>query len=101
MSDISLQIGGRTFRMACGPGEEAHLLKLGRIIDSKLSEMPAMAGQSEPRMLLYAALMLADEVHELRGSAPSHPALSPDALELLANKLEALALQLEEPLATS
>ena len=97
MSDITLNVGGRAYRVACGPGEDAHLLKLGATIDRKLADMPALAGQSETRMLLYAALLLADEVHELRGARPMHPALSAEALELLADRLEGVALQLEEP----
>lgn len=96
MSNVNLSIGGRHYAVACGPGEEAHIERLGRTIDGKLSALPGAAGQSEARTLLFAALLLADEVHELRSGAPA-PADNgaADALETLAERLEALAARLE------
>ena len=100
MSNVTLSIGGRNFTVACGPGEEAHIEGLGRTIDAKLSSLPTLAGQSEARTLLFAALLLADEVHELRsgsGATPaeSNSAAAAEALESLAGKLESLAERLE------
>lgn len=98
MSNITLDIAGRKFTVACGPGEEPHIEMLGRIIDSKIEGMPGLATQSEARALLYAALLLADEVHELRrGSAPA-PAddgRAAETLERLAETLEGVAERLE------
>lgn len=99
MSDVTLTIGGRNYAVACAPGEEGHIRALGQSIDSKLAGMPAIGGQSEARTLLFAALLLADELHELRGGAA--PAAAPDdgataqKLESLADRLEQLASQLE------
>ena len=96
MSNITLDIAGRKFTVACGPGEEPHIEMLGRIIDSKIEGMPGLASQSEARCLLYAALLLADEVHELRsGTAPSEDGRAAEALERAAQTLENLAAQLE------
>ena len=100
MSNITLDIAGRKFTVACGPGEEPHIEKLGRIIDSKIEGMPGLATQSEARCLLYAALLLADEVHELRsGTAPSEDGPervgAAEALERAAETLEGLAARLE------
>jgi len=96
MSNITLHIAGRKFTVACGPGEEPHIEKLGRIIDSKIEGMPGLATQSEARCLLYAALLLADEVHELRsGTAPSVDGRAAEALERAAETLEGLAARLE------
>ena len=66
MSNVKLDIGGREFSVACAAGEEAHVTMLGQLIDDKLRDMGGAAGQGESRMLLFAALMLADENHELR-----------------------------------
>ena len=66
MSNVTLTIGGRHYTVACAAGEEAHIEMLGRTIDGKLHGMPNLAGQSEARTLLFAALLLADELHELR-----------------------------------
>ena len=96
MSNVTLSIGGRFYSVACGPGEEAHIEALGRTIDGKLTGMPNLSGQSEARTLLFAALLLADELHELRsGNAPAEDAQSAEALERLAETLEGLAERLE------
>jgi cell division protein ZapA len=96
MSNVTLTIGGRFYTVACAEGEEAHIEALGRTIDGKLASLPNMSGQSEPRTLLFAALLLADEVHELRsGTAPAADDRAADALEVLAGRLEALAAELE------
>ena len=99
MSNVTLTIGGREHIVACGAGEEAHIEELGRTIDAKLSALPNMAGQSEARSLLFAALLLADEVHELRSGAPAvsqgDGVQAAEALEMLAGRLESLAKRLE------
>ena len=102
MSNVTLSIGGRNYTVACGPGEEAHIEGLGRTIDAQLSSLPSLAGQSAARTLLFAALLLADEVHELRsgasgrtGAADEGSATAAEALETLAGRLESLAEQLE------
>ena len=103
MSNVVLHIGGREYKVACADGEEAHIADLGRLIDRKLSEMSGSGTMSEPRLLLFAALLLADEVHELRqnaGSTPA-PAASPaPALASIAERLEKLADALESSAAT-
>ena len=101
MSNVTLQIGGRTYTVACAPGEEAHVTGLGKMIDDKLHSMGNMAAQSETRQLLFAALLLADEVHEARHRAPgapsaaTGPAFDPARLEALADRLESCASALE------
>jgi cell division protein ZapA len=96
MSNVTLSIGGRFYSVACGQGEEAHIEGLGRTIDGKLTGMPNLSGQSEARTLLFAALLLADELHELRsGNAPTEDAKSADALERFAETLEGIAERLE------
>ena len=103
MSNVTLEIAGRKFTVACAEGEEEHIAMLGRVIDSKLAEMPNVASQSEGRALLFAALLLADENYELRQGAPAQNR-SPDIaepLEALAEKLESLAIHLENRPAAS
>jgi cell division protein ZapA len=96
MSNVTLTIGGRFYSVACGEGEEAHIEALGRTIDGKLHGMPNLSGQSEARTLLFAALLLADELHELRGGkAPTADGHAAETLERLAETLESLAERLE------
>ena len=104
MSNVSLEIGGRQFSVASADGEEEHVALLGRRIDEKLRAMGGAAGQSESRMLLFAALLLADEIHEMtvRSGAPAPaddgPAVAKVAgsIEAAARRIENLALSLEQ-----
>ena len=113
MSNVTLDIGGRSFAVACAPGEEEHVADLGRMIGAKLAEMEGIASQGESRMLLFAALLLADELYEARANpaaAPAAPPPSPppapkqppigapdqaEILEIIAVQLENLATRLE------
>jgi cell division protein ZapA len=95
MSNVSLAIGGRSYTVNCDPGEEDHVAELGAMIDAKLSGL-GQTGQNETRNLLFAALLLADEIYELRaGNLPSAPTVSPERLEAIAGRLENLAQHLE------
>ena len=95
MSNVTLEIAGRKFTVACAAGEEAHIEDLGRIIDGKIKDIPGLASQSEARCLLYAALLLADENHELTGGSAPQPDIA-TPLERMAERLEQLAAKLEE-----
>ena len=110
MSDVTIRIGGRNYTVACGPGEEARIAALGDMVDGKLTQIPNLSSQSETRMLLYATLLLADELQEAGNAAASDQAAlaqgpaqnaAPDpviaeTLENLAEKLESLASRLED-----
>ena len=103
MSNVNLNIGGRTYTVACAEGEEAHVAGLGQLIDEKLHSMGNISAQSETRQLLFAALLLADEVHESRHRSPAGgvaaasagPSLDPARIEALAERLEKCASALE------
>ncbi len=101
MSNVTLKIGGRSYRIGCAEGEEQHIAKLGATIDAKLEATPGMASQSELHTLLYAALLMADELDEARKGTQAAPSASKGAanvaepLEMMANRLESLASRLE------
>ena len=99
MSNLTIRIGGRDFTVACAPGEEAHIDTLGRMIDGRLSELgDEQRGMSETRTLLFAALLLADDLYELRGRTAQDAAPSPavaSRIDTLAQRLENIATQLE------
>ncbi|MBA3053965.1 MAG: cell division protein ZapA [Sphingomonadales bacterium] len=97
MSNVNLHIGGRSFTVACAAGEEAHISGLGRMIDDKLHAMGGAGNQNETRMLLFAALLLADELHETAGGAgaPVAPVPAPAEDPALAERLEEIAAKLE------
>ena len=99
MSNVTLQVGGRGYIVACAAGEEAHVEQLGSLIDGKIRELTT-AGHNEVRLLLFASLLLADELHDLKGRAPGAAKLADDgvqaaALEQIATRLEDCATLLE------
>ena len=102
--NVTLTIAGRSYTIACGPGEEAHIAALGQSIDTKLAALNNLTGQSPERVLLYAALLLADELHEAKSGlsqVDDGADERAEALENLAERMEALASQLETGASTT
>ena len=95
MSNVTLSIGGRSYTVACAEGEENHVLGLGSLIDGKLAAMGEMSGQAETRMLLFASLLLADELHEANGAKAAVAAPPAQIAPAMALRLDELATSLE------
>ncbi|WP_230281350.1 MULTISPECIES: cell division protein ZapA [unclassified Croceicoccus] len=94
-SNLMLEIAGRRFAVSCRKGEEAHITALGRMIDGKARAAGAVE-MSEPRMLLFAALMLADELDALRKSPDlPRPAIDDHLRDTLANRVDSLTQRIE------
>ena len=67
MAEVSLTINGRTFGISCEDGQEQRVLDLGRYVDARLKDIArAGAAASESHLLVLTALMLSDEVFDLR-----------------------------------
>ena len=75
--NVSLSIGGRNHVISVGADEEPHLRMLAGMIDERVSKLGVGQGQTEARMLLVTALMLADELHTLQGKPPVAAAPAP------------------------
>ncbi|HXH00474.1 MAG TPA: cell division protein ZapA [Sphingomicrobium sp.] len=98
MAEVELTIAGRPYRLACRAGEEENLRSAAALVDAKSKEAIAGLGTlSETRQLLFAALLLADQIVDGREvELPSGP--DPELVERsgkLAERLEALADALE------
>lgn len=91
MSEVTLQIGGRAYKVACADGEEAQLARLGGMIEQKLKQMEGNLAPSEAQNLLFAALLLADELHEARAARGGAGSSPDDRLAELQDKAEAAA----------
>lgn len=62
MPDIEVIVGGRSFTVACQPGEEHFLRSAAALLDAEAAPLVAQMGRlPESRMLLMAGLMLADK----------------------------------------
>lgn len=67
MGEVTLNIHGREYGIACDDGQEERVAHLGHFIDSRLREIAAAGGAAnDAHLLVLTALVIADEVHELR-----------------------------------
>ncbi|WP_242151720.1 cell division protein ZapA [Sphingomonas sp. BAUL-RG-20F-R05-02] len=97
MAEVSLSIGGRNHIVACREGEEAHLRKLGALLDSQWPDASrASGGMSNERTMMFVALLLADALDEAERRPPAGFTES-QALTGVAEWLEELADALEKP----
>ncbi|WP_371153725.1 cell division protein ZapA [Jannaschia sp. 2305UL9-9] len=62
MPDITIEIGGRAFTVACQDGEEGYLTAASELLNREAQTLlSAGARLTQERMLLLAGLMLADK----------------------------------------
>lgn len=62
MPEVKIQIGGRSFDVACQDGEEPYLQAAAKMLDDEAQVLIDQVGRMpEARMLLMAGLMLADK----------------------------------------
>ena len=99
VAEVDLTIAGRPYRVACRTGEEDNLRAAAALVDTKSREALAGLGtMSEARQLLFASLLLADQLVDQRPlpaePAPADPLIAESA-KVLAGRLEALADALE------
>jgi cell division protein ZapA len=94
MPEVSVQIANRDYELACGEGEEERVQELAAYVDEKVTELRRqLPGTPEVKLLVFAALILADESREARGiakAAESARASATDSAETLATALEDL-----------
>ncbi|MEL5876749.1 cell division protein ZapA [Cereibacter sphaeroides] len=120
MPELSITIGGKSFEVACQPGEEEFLHSAAAMLDAEAMPVVEQMGRmTDSRMLLMAGLMLADrmagadeELRRLRAQLAeleARPAPEPERIEVpvipagvkealaeLAARAEAMAERVEE-----
>ena len=104
MGRVTLEINGRPYVVGCEDGGEPHARALAARIDQKVREIAPEAGApGEARLILMAALMIADELSEAEAAiraAETRAAEHEASLDRLAAKavaaLEAAADRLED-----
>jgi cell division protein ZapA len=66
MSQVTVIINGREYRMACEDGQETHLMRLAKDIDQRIEQLRGNFGEiGDTRLTVMAALTLADELVEI------------------------------------
>jgi cell division protein ZapA len=67
MAQVTVKINGYGYAVGCEDGQEPHLLAMSEQVDSRVESIKALGGNSgESRLLVLAALLMADELHDLR-----------------------------------
>ena len=65
MSEVTVTINARQYRMACENGQEQHLLKLSEDLDQRIAQLRTSFGEvGDTRLTVMAALTVADELVE-------------------------------------
>ena len=99
MAHVSVTIDNRKYRLACNEGEEARLESLAGMIDSKIGELRASFGEiGDQRLVVMAALTIADNLAEARDAAAEERKRTEAALErasAIAAGLDELGLRVE------
>ena len=67
MPQVAVQINGKTYRMACDEGQEAHLLDLAQRFDKYINQLKGSFGEiGDQRLTVMAGVMVTDELVELQ-----------------------------------
>jgi len=106
MSTVKTTIAGKEYKLACEDGQEQHLELLVKQVDGRAATLMKQVGKLPENMLLiYTALMLADELHdakkEMRKLVGAMDKGADDAKmvaleEEMAGHIEAMAMRVEQ-----
>lgn len=74
MGQVAISLMGRSYRFVCGDGEETRIKALGDYVRTKVDQLGQDMGRTaDDRLLVMAALMLADELFEAREATTAEP----------------------------
>jgi cell division protein ZapA len=106
MPMVSVTINGRSYEIACDPGQEEQLRRLAADLAGRVNQLVESVGQvGDAQLMLMAGLLVADELETTRQGGNGHPpgqaqadqaeleALT-DAIGDLASRVEAIAEKL-------
>jgi cell division protein ZapA len=67
MAQLTIDINGRPYTVGCEDGQETHLREIAHLFDTQVRQVSAEVGQlGETRLFLMGALLLADELSDLK-----------------------------------
>jgi cell division protein ZapA len=107
MAQLTIKINGYAYTVGCDDGQEHHLQRMAAEVESRIDSIKALGGQSgESRLLVLAALLMADELHDQKAMLtnlqselsrlPKAEAESRRRLARLADRAEEIAHGLEQ-----
>ena len=96
MAQISVTVNGTGYSLACAAGEEDRLHKLAAYVDAKTKDLSSKLGHvNESRLLLMAAVLIADELHDALEKDGGPGLLGALSEEDLASVLNEVAMEVE------
>jgi cell division protein ZapA len=67
LAKVQIEINGRRYAIGCDEGQEDHVMRLARYFDEHVKRLAGAVGQiGEQRLFLMGALIVADEMHDLK-----------------------------------
>lgn len=66
MAEVSLNIDGRSYAIACDDGQERRLQELGSYVDERIRQVSGGGAVNKAQSMILASLVLADEVYDLQ-----------------------------------
>jgi cell division protein ZapA len=102
MGKVHIVVNNRGYDVACDDGQESQVTELGQDLARRVDKIAQSVGQiGDARLLLMAALLIADELTtarnellQLAGERPEEERLA-ESIERLASRVEAIAARLE------
>lgn len=107
MAEVNLAIHGKTYGVSCDDGQEDRVSELGQYVDARLREIVSSgAASNDSHLLVLTALILADEIYDLRDdvtnvtndSAPREPVaqrVSEQDEQIILNAISNLAQRID------
>ena len=99
MAKADITLRGKTYSVACAPGQEERLVNLSRQLDQRVNQIASAVGEiGQDRLLLVASLALLDELD----AAQRNQNHSVDIVRLsqlisdAASRIENVAVRLED-----
>ena len=101
MGQVTVPVNGRSFAITCDDGQEPRIRRLAQYVDAKVAEFVSSIGQvGEARLLLLAALVIADELSDARDEFQQRNRAvdaAASGIQGMAKRVEAIAERLETP----
>jgi cell division protein ZapA len=83
MAELNIQIKGRNYAIACDDGQEGRVAELSQYVDEKLKAIAAAgAGANESHLLVLTAIVMADEIFDLKANSANTNAAPLDGLKI-------------------
>ena len=99
MATVTVEINGRPYAVGCADGQEERVRILAKQFDANVRQVATEVGHvGDLRLFLMGALLLADELHEVKlgGSGVPVTQVTPPSDAGVAEALNAVAARIEK-----